>query len=127
MEHCRPPQMALPSNCPIYRGEIAVVPNRSNDGGIYRALDGNTDLMSGTYGMNNQFRQCQRDAWPDDTVCVDLGISFPSHGQSASFLGMIDVINGHNAVVNLRCVAGVTNPPQNCSRYARPVHFLNQW
>jgi len=40
---------------------------------------------------------------------------------------MIDVINGYNAVVNLRCVAGVTNPQQNCSRYAMPVHFLNQW
>ncbi len=76
-------------------------------------------LRAGTYG---------RGIWEWNLITTpDFQVSVPNNpltifpGQSANFAGTIDAINGYNAVVNLSCVAGATNPPQNCSLSASQI------
>jgi hypothetical protein len=76
-------------------------------------------LRAGTYG---------RGIWEWNLITTpDFQLRVPNNpltvfpGQMASFSGTIYALNGYNAVVNLRCAAGNTNPPQTCSLSANQV------
>jgi hypothetical protein len=81
-----------------------------NAGGVKR-------LRAATYG---------RGIWEWNLVTTpDFEISFEASTQtifpSQSFNGAITALNGYGSYVTLTCIAGATNPPQNCSVTPQPI------
>jgi len=76
-------------------------------------------LRAGTYGRG--IWEWNLITTPDFQVSVANNPLTTFPGQRANFAGTIDAINGYNAVVNLSCIAGATNPPQNCSLSANQI------
>lgn len=122
-----PPQTASPSYCPIYRGEMAVVPGRSEmyvwyvdandiDQGIWQSFDGGVTWAqideTGILDCGDLFGGCGAE---DGTYNLELA-AVPNCAQSDPQCGVTDLYAG--AVNIFKCEISPEFP--TCSPYVNP-------
>jgi hypothetical protein len=116
-----PPQTATPSGCPIYRGEIAVVPQRPGQAGLGEMYVWFVDAADSDQGIWKNIDGGASWSQVDDSGITNCGDFFDGCGteQGGHNLALAAVANGtatdlYAGAVNLyKCK--ITNASPNCS------------